>query len=213
MAYKHIVWDWNGTLLNDAEACTRAVAQMLEMRNMGSLTLEEYRDRIVFPVINLYYEAGFDMEKENFESICEEYINNYISQAALITIQQDAFKVLDQFQRKGLTQHIVSASGLDILMKQVEFYQLRPFFTHILGQKDNQGESKVHLARQLLELVDCDPKEVLFIGDTIHDDEVTKEAGFDCCLVANGHCSSARLVATGSPVYPNLTALYTELYR
>ncbi len=213
MDYKHIVWDWNGTLLNDAEACAHAVAEMLEKREMGTLTLEEYRDRIVFPVINLYYIAGFDMEKEDFKSICDEYIENYLKCFPSLRIQNDARDILQKLKDKGLSQYIVSASGLDILLKQVRHYGLEEFFIHILGQKDNQGDSKVHLAQQLIALTQCRPEEVLFIGDTLHDDEVAKEAGFDCCLVANGHCSSERLVKTGSPVYENLTAMYEALFK
>ena len=211
MIYKHIVWDWNGTLLNDAEACSSSVNQMLKKRNMGSLTLEEYRDRIVFPVINLYYEAGFDMEKESFKILCDEYINSYIAMASVINIQDDALNVLKGFAKIGLTQHIVSASGFEILMKQIKYYNLSQYFTNILGQKDNQAESKVHLAKNLIERTNCNPREVLFIGDTIHDAEVSKEVGFDCFLVSNGHCSEWRLKDTGYPVFENLTSLYQSI--
>jgi phosphoglycolate phosphatase len=211
MNYKHIVWDWNGTLLDDAMACTRAVSEMMEKRQMSPLTLAEYRAKIGFPVINLYYTSGFDLDKENYEDICEEYITNYISNYNLIKIQDDASEVLSKFSRDGLTQHIVSASGYNILIQQIEGYKLRPFFTHVLGQKDNQGDSKVHLAKQLLELLDCDPREVLFIGDTIHDFEVANEAGFDCRLVANGHCNRERLEETGVPVHSDLLSLYKSL--
>lgn len=211
MKYKHIVWDWNGTLLDDAMACVSAVGEMMEKRNMGPFSMEEYRAKIGFPVINLYYQSGFDLEKESYEAVCEEYINNYIKYFSLIKIQEDAPAVLGKFKEEGLLQHIVSASGYDILVKQVEAYGLMPFFTHILGQKDNQGDSKVHLAKRMLELLEGDPKEVLFIGDTVHDFEVAKEAGFDCRLVANGHCNRERLEKTGAPVHADLSSLYKTL--
>lgn len=208
MSYKHIVWDWNGTLLNDAEACKNAVNKLLEKRDMDLLSIHEYRARIQFPVKNLYYESGFDLENESYETISEEYINNYIENFSLIQLQVDAKSVLQKFQQQGLKQHIVSASGNEILIHQVEKYGLKTFFTHILGQKNNQAESKVHLAKQLIDLTGCDPKEVLFIGDTVHDYEVAKEAGFNCNLVANGHCNRDRLEAVGVPVFQNLTALF-----
>lgn len=207
-AIRHVIWDWNGTLLDDAEACVRAVSTMMEKRNLSPLTLGEYQARIAFPVINLYYESGFDIEKEDYESICNEYIDNYIRNIPLIKIQKDAPQVLTAFSQKVQGQHIVSASGYDILVDQVEKYGLKPFFTHILGQSNNQAESKAHLATKLKELISCEPKEVLFIGDTVHDFEVASEAGFDCRLVTNGHCNRERLEKTGAPVYPNLLALY-----
>ncbi len=178
---------------------------------MGSLSLEEYRKRIVFPVINLYYEAGFDLEEESYEAVCDEYIKNYIDNSALIQIQKDAAEVLDKFRQQDVKQHIVSASGRDILIDQVQNFGLFSYFTHILGQENNQAESKAHLAQKLVELTDCDPKEVLFIGDTVHDYEVASESGFDCRLVANGHCNRERLEATGVPVHENLTELFLSL--
>lgn len=111
-----------------------------------------------------------------------------------------------------MSQHIVSASELGLLRRQVEHYGLMEYFTHILGQKDNQADSKVHLAMKFLDITHCCPEEVLFIGDTLHDHEVAGEAGFDCCLVANGHCSRSRLESTGAPVFDNLTVLYQTLF-
>lgn len=169
------------------------------------------QEKALTAVIILYYTSGFDLDKENYEDICEDYIQNYINNYHLIKIQNDAREVLGKFREDGLTQHIVSASGYNILIKQIEGYNLMPFFTHVLGQKDNQGDSKVHLAKQLLELLDCDPHEVLFIGDTVHDFEVACEAGFDCRLVANGHCNRERLENTGAPVHSDLLSLYKAL--
>ncbi|NLU53151.1 MAG: HAD family hydrolase [Clostridiaceae bacterium] len=211
MKYRHIVWDWNGTLLNDAEACTRAVSLILEKRNKGKVSVEEYREKLVFPAINMYYDSGITFENESYEDICNEYITNYINSSDLIDLHKDAGTVLENFRKRGLSQHIVSASGRDILYEQVEKYNLTQYFTHILGQENNMAESKVHLAEKLKHLIGCDPKEVLFIGDTLHDFEVAKEVGFDCRLVSNGHCSKSRLLTSGVPVYTNLTELYNDL--
>ena len=41
--YKHIVWDWNGTLLDDAWLCVEVLNQMLSQRGQTAITLEFYR--------------------------------------------------------------------------------------------------------------------------------------------------------------------------
>lgn len=213
MRYKHVVWDWNGTLLNDAEACANSINKILESRNMQPVTVEEYKSKIEFPAVNMYKDSGFDFGKESFDDLSEEYIKNYIEQYDSIQLHQDAKKVLAGFMNLGLKQYIVSASGYQILIEQVERYGLKEFFTYILGQDNNRGESKVHLAKKLLGYLNCSPKEILFIGDTAHDYEVSKEAGFDVRLVSNGHSSLEKLLETGAEVYPNLTELYNELIK
>lgn len=208
MKIKHIVWDWNGTILNDAEACSMAIDDMFKKRNLGSISLELYRRKIVFPVVDLYNESGFDFKKESFQAVCDEYLENYLNKAHLISLHRDAKTILENFQKRGFVQHIVSASDSKVLAQQIEFYGLKEYFSNILGQENNRADSKVHLAKHLLELVGCEAKEMLFIGDTVHDYEVATEAGMNICLVSNGHCNEERLKETGAPVYANLTHLY-----
>ncbi|MGI6622921.1 MAG: HAD family hydrolase [Clostridiaceae bacterium] len=211
MVFRHIVWDWNGTLLDDANVCAKAIDDMFKKRNLGEVTLGDYREKIVFPVINLYQVSGFDLEKEDYQVICDEYIENYLKHSAKITLQKDSAFVLEEFRKKGLIQHIVSASSSDILKEQVSYYGVEPYFDHILGQADNRADSKVNLAWQLIGLTGCRPEEMLFIGDTVHDHEVANEVGFHCALVSNGHCSEERLAATGAPVFASLSELYEHM--
>jgi len=210
--YRHIVWDWNGTLLDDAEVCARAISDMCEKRNLGKYTLEEYKDKITYPVISMYLESGFDLEKENFQDICDEYTENYLRYSDKISLHKDSVPVLEKLREKGLAQHIVSASGIVVLRQQVRNYGIEQYFSNILGQDNNRGESKVDLARKLMLLTGCDPNEMLFIGDTVHDHEVASEVGFHCILVSNGHCSEERLLATGAPVFASLSEMYEKTF-
>lgn len=208
MRLKHIVWDWNGTILNDTEASCKAVSDLFINRNLGSISIDMYRDKIVYPVINIYIEAGFDFNNETFQEVCDEYLENYLNNSHLISLHRDVQTVLKLFENKGLEQHIVSASDSGVLTQQIKDYGLGSYFVNILGQDNNRADSKIFLAEKLVSLVSCESNEMLFIGDTIHDFEVAQEAGMRCCLVSNGHCSEERLKATGVPVYKNLTELY-----
>lgn len=208
MRFKHIVWDWNGTILNDAEVSCMAVDDMLAKRNLGSVSIDMYKAKIVFPVINLYNEAGFDFESESFQEVCDEYLANYLNKSHMISLHEDVISALEYFKNKGLEQHIVSASDKEVLAQQIKEYGIKSYFVYILGQDNNRADSKIFLAQNLVGLVDCSPEEMLFIGDTVHDYEVAQEAGMYCCLVSNGHCDEERLKATGTPVYRNLSELY-----
>ena len=55
--YKYIIWDWNGTLLNDVWLCIEIMNEMLENRNLPSITYDKYREIFDFPV-QRYYEKG-----------------------------------------------------------------------------------------------------------------------------------------------------------
>ena len=48
--YKHIVWDWNGTLLNDGWLFVDIMNSILEYRNMKTISIKKYREIFEFPV-------------------------------------------------------------------------------------------------------------------------------------------------------------------
>jgi haloacid dehalogenase-like hydrolase. len=213
MKYQHVIWDWNGTLLDDLTATLNAVNSILKYRNMKEMTPEEYRQRITYPVIRLYHDAGFNIGNEEYEEICEEYARYYDENTPLMSLHRDAVCVLEWFRERNMSQHIVSASEYGILVRQLERYGIIQYFDNICGQKNKKGESKEHLAVRLISELGADPAKVLFIGDTVHDYEVAAATGADCCLVSNGHCSEERLIRTGAPVYPSLGAMLEDLKR
>ena len=53
--YKHIIWDWNGTLLDDAWLFVDIMNGVLENRNMDTITVKKYRkifaDIVIFSKI------------------------------------------------------------------------------------------------------------------------------------------------------------------
>ena len=49
MRYKNVVWDWNGTLLDDVKISVDTINVMLERKHLGKLTVEEYLRQYVIP--------------------------------------------------------------------------------------------------------------------------------------------------------------------
>jgi len=56
-----IIWDWNGTLLNDIQLCVQTINEMLDKRNLPLLSVNDYKDVFSFPVKNYYQKIGFDL--------------------------------------------------------------------------------------------------------------------------------------------------------
>ena len=48
--YRHFIWDWNGTLLNDAWLCVDIINSMLEERGIERVTAERYAQIFGFPL-------------------------------------------------------------------------------------------------------------------------------------------------------------------
>ena len=52
-----IIWDWNGTLLNDTELCKNIVNNLLRERGKELLSTERYKEIFNFPVKDYYAKA------------------------------------------------------------------------------------------------------------------------------------------------------------
>jgi len=74
---KHIIWDWNGTLLNDCWLCVKAINKALAKRNLDLITEEKYKDIFCFPVSEYYKRLGFDFSKEPFKEAGDEFVLYY----------------------------------------------------------------------------------------------------------------------------------------
>ena len=58
--HKHIIWDWNGTLINDVWLVVEAMNKMLKKRNLPKIDSKKYREIFDFPVTEYYSKLGFD---------------------------------------------------------------------------------------------------------------------------------------------------------
>jgi len=75
--YKHIIWDWNGTIFNDVELGVEIINGMLAGRGITPLTTELYREKFTIPVQDYYSVIGFDFTKEPFEVVGKEWMEEY----------------------------------------------------------------------------------------------------------------------------------------
>ncbi len=199
-----IIWDWNGTLLNDVDICVDSINILLKERGHNKLNIRTYKSIFTFPVKDYYTKAGFDFETEPFDEIAIKFIDIYKEKIKTSGLFQDAGTVLRYFRDKKYRQLIVSAMQNEFLQTTVSERGIAGYFERISGLDNHYAAGKTDNAMKLLKELDISPDEACFIGDTIHDYEVAREIGTRCLLVASGHQSYERLKKTGCPVVHSL---------
>lgn len=205
MKYEYIIWDWNGTLLNDVDVNFEILNILLKRRSLPEFSgKEKYLDLFGFPIIDFYEKAGFDLVGERFEDIAREYSHLYDELFPTVELYEKAEEVLRFFFNAGVNQVIVSASQQRLLTHQVTLHGIDHYFDDILGMRDIYGKGKVSIARYWMAQKGLMGRQVLFIGDTLHDKEVADSIGCDCILVADGHNSKERLVSSGATVVDSI---------
>lgn len=207
MKYKHIIWDWNGTLWDDAVLCTDINNNMLRRRDLPLITVDDYRDKLVFPISDYYARIGFDCEKEGYEALAHEYIGEYEKLRFDCPLREGAISLLKYLQDNHMPQAVLSAYEHNALVDALTYYGLMEYFTDVIGLDDIYAEGKVANGMKYIKQLDVDPNEVLFVGDTIHDFEVAQAMGVQSVLISGGHNSYARLATCGVPVVESLDAV------
>jgi len=201
---KTIIWDWNGTLLNDIDICLESINMLLQERSCQQLNRKQYRDIFTFPVKKYYEKAGFDFSTETFDEIAMDFIALYHNRLSDSPLHKNAEQTLKYFRQNGYRQQIVSAMEHKSLINSIQDKGILPYFENIAGIDNHFAESKADIAQNLIHELNLNKTQVCLIGDTIHDFEVAKKTGCQCILVADGHQSAERLKKTGCIVVDNL---------
>lgn len=205
--YHHIVWDWNGTLLDDRGVCLEIINASLARRSLPTVTLETYLDLFEFPVVDYYRKLGFDFDKESFEAVGREFMTEYRGRMLGCPLQKGAREVLAGLHRQGIRQTVLSALDARLLAPSIDHFGLREFFDKVWGLSDSLAAGKIDLGRQMIAEAGVPAAGTLMVGDTTHDFETARALGIDCLLMAAGHNSRPRLEACGVPVVGNLEEL------
>ena len=204
--YQHIVWDFNGTILDDVAVDIEVVNLLLERRRLPLIpSREAYREVFGFPIEDYYRRIGFDFTKESYAEVAKEWVIEYRLREPTAPMRDGVLPVLDFISEKGIPQTVISASEMGILREQLHHLGIADRFEKICGIDNIYAASKTALAVSWAKKR-C-PGRVLMIGDTDHDAETARAAGFDLVLVEGGHMSRSALLKTGAKVFSDFDEL------
>lgn len=204
-----IIWDWNGTLLNDLDLCISSINQLLKKRKLKTLSSTSYKEVFSFPVKDYYEAVGFDFNKEDFSGPAGEFIELYNTGVSKCELHPEVKLVLKHFQKQGNRQFVLSAMQQKMLEQTLKHQQIDSFFEATAGLDDHYAVSKIERGEKLFKSYNIEKHNTVMIGDTIHDFEVAEKLEIRSVLIANGHQSTERLQSTGAPVLNNLSELLT----
>ena len=208
--YRHVIWDWNGTLLDDVDAARLVVDAMLRRRGLPGLSRERYHELFDFPITEYYRNAGFDFERDPFPQLADEFHEGYDAAGGDMALHSGAPRALELVRARGAEQSVLSAAHQPRLEAQVELFGVRDQFVGLVGIDDHHAGSKVEHGRRWLATLGLPPAAFVMIGDTMHDHQVANELGIDCLLIADGHQPRWRLEECDVRVVDSLADLFSD---
>jgi len=197
---RHVIWDWNGTLLNDVDHAVRVMNSILSEHHLDLIDKKRYRQIFDFPVIRYYEQLGFNFHKESFESLCHKFVDRFMDGVQNLPLIPEVKTVLTQLHAENTVQSVLSATDQVNLDAMIQHFELGSIFKYVYGIDNKFAGSKIERGHQLIEVCQIDKEETVIIGDTLHDLEVAEALGIHAVLISHGHQCHTRLKAKHNQV-------------
>lgn len=201
---RHLVWDWNGTLLDDLPLVVDATNTAFAGAGGPRIDADHHRRRFRRPIADYYAEVlGRPVEPAEFARLNRVFHDAY--QAGLpCALTADAAAALRSWPG---SQSLLSMWFHAELMLAVEGHRLTAHFARIDGMRqplDGAVDHKGPYLADHLAALRLPSAEVVLIGDTVDDARAAASVGAGCVLYGGGFTDPEQLRATGYPVTGSL---------
>lgn len=204
-AVLHVVWDWNGTLLDDLDVVIQAANVGLSEFEVKPLDEDRYRDHFTRPV-RAFYDSifGRPVTDEEWVHLNDVFHVEYMVRADAADLTHDALEAMDAVGTNPLAQSLLSMSPQNWLEGIVERKGVSNRFSRISGLSGETGGLKAaHMEAHLGEL-GLDPRRTVVIGDTPDDATAARHVGAHVVLYDGGSHHLPVLQQSDAPVAHSL---------
>ncbi|MFJ3904042.1 HAD family hydrolase [Streptomyces sp. NPDC090025] len=203
---KHLVWDWNGTLLDDIGAVIGATNAAFAELGLEAITLERYRELYTVPVPKFYERLMGRLPTEAEWAVMDTaFHRHYWARAEGCGLTAGAAELLAARQESGFTQSLLSLAPHAELIPLVARHGITERFLRVDGRTDNSTDGKSgNMARHLAALDGVPAERVVVIGDAADDAVAALSVGARAVLYTGGSHSRRSLESVGVPVVDSL---------
>ncbi|HEU4425309.1 MAG TPA: HAD hydrolase-like protein [Pilimelia sp.] len=202
----HLVWDWNGTLIDDLSLVISATNAAFASVGGRDVDADEHRRLFRRPIADFYgHVLGRVVGADEFAQLDKLFHDAYRQGLVNVALAADAEAAMRSWPG---TQSLLSMWFHDELVPTIERYGLADLFTRVDGRRQPLGgapDSKAHHLVAHLDVLGLTGDQVVLIGDSIDDADAARAVGARCVLYSGGFTHPEQLRASGLPVADTLT--------
>jgi len=165
---KSIIFDWSGTLSDNFHCFCEVCGLMFKDLGREKISPEEIRLNFTLPYMKFWNHYFPNLSKETQCELYEKYIHK-VSEPEICEGVKDLIKKLKE---EGWHIFVLSSDPISKLSLEVERSGLAPFFTKVVGNIHEKGET----LKQIIGEFKLDKALTYYVGDTSGDVEAGKIA-------------------------------------
>jgi len=177
-----VVFDWNGTVMDDTRRAAHSTNTVLTARSRPTLNLEQFRAGFILPLRNWMLDLGIDAA--DVESAENEW-----NEAMLVAAspRAGAFEALSELYARGAVLGVASAAAAGTVRSDVERAGLTDLLTFVAaGVADKSTFLRAQRHRRA---------RAVYVGDTAYDMRSARAAGYVAVAITGGYQSEIALTA------------------
>jgi phosphoglycolate phosphatase len=196
---KAVIFDWNGTLLDDVTHTIHATNAVLEHLGHAPVTLDRYRKHCRVPIAHMYQDFGVDMDElTRHKTVIHDMWNGiYNTRTQMAGLRQGAQEALDSLKRQEQRVIILSNHTVENIAGHAQRFGIHEHFEAILAYESYGAAFLKQVKGERLKSYIEQHKinEGIVVGDTEEEVDIARAHGFTAVAIMDGVCSTERLKA------------------
>jgi phosphoglycolate phosphatase len=187
-----VLWDWDGTLVDSAEASYRCYVRLFDSYGIGF-------DRALFarsysPNWHRTYEA-VGLGRDRWPEADQRWLEHYCAEESRLV--PGAREALDRLEQAGLAQGVVTSGDRTRVSRELSALGVERYFrTVVFGGDARQRKPHPEALLLALERMAVDPGRAAYVGDSPEDVEMARAAGVRAVGVPGGFPNREALLAS-----------------
>lgn len=203
MMYKTVIFDLDGTLLDTLQDLHTSVNAALSAYGLPSRSIDEVRAFVGNGIAKLIQRAIGNPAYPNFEGVLQAFKTHYGAHCKNQTKPYDGIlDLLKTLQTAGVKTAVVSNKA-DFAVKLLAEEYFADLLLIAVGENEAGGVRKKPAPDSLfavMEELQAEKDEVVYVGDSEVDIQTAKNAGVDCICVTWGFRDKEFLVKNGAKI-------------
>lgn len=193
-----IIWDWNGTLLDDTALCVRAINAVLQRFDKPQVSIAQFQEHYTIPMIATYEALGFTLDEimTSRLEIWQLWRSVYDAASTEIPLRSGAQEALTALRRHGVRNVVLSNHLLEDINAHAARLGINEHFSAVLANTDLEATTMNRRAKsdRLREYMERERSSgAVVVGDTVEEIEIGRALGQTTIALTGGTCSQNRL--------------------
>jgi phosphoglycolate phosphatase-like HAD superfamily hydrolase len=184
----HLIWDWNGTVLDDGAEMIASVICAFTKAGIGRVTVDDHQRLFCRPITDFFDRlAGRRLTAAEQARLRSLFDLAYAERFPTMRLSRGVRSAMARWNRLGGTQSLLSMCPHDDLLRAVREMGVADRFSSIDGYRGTGPDTKAHHLKRHLESIGIpSPSTVVMVGDTADDADAAAAAGIEFVLYHSG---------------------------